>query len=69
MGPTLREQALADLCDQPCPAGAASCGPTLQQRSLAVAITARATADSRVIRTLTSEVRLRNDAITGACPA
>jgi len=68
--PTVREQALAtDLCDTPCPVGVAACGPTLQQRSLAVSITARAGADSRIVRTLTSEVRLRNDAIAGACPA
>ncbi len=67
--PTVREQALMELCDKPCPAGMAACGPALQQRSLAVSITARASADSRIVRTLTSEVTLRNDAIAGACPA
>ena len=67
--PTVRDQALADLCDTPCPVGVVACGPTLQQRSLAVSITARAGADSRIVRTLTGEVKLRNDAIAGACPA
>jgi prepilin peptidase dependent protein B len=67
--PSVREQSLAELCDKPCPAGTPTCGPMLQQRSLAISITARASADSRVVRTLTSAVTLRNDAIAGACPA
>lgn len=67
--PSTHEEPLTDFCERPCDASTASCGPTLLRRSLAVAITARAAADARIVRTLTSRVMLRNDAINGACPA
>lgn len=56
-------------CERACPAGDATCPPRLQVRRLAVAITARSSIDPAVARALRSEVRVRNDAVSGACPA
>ncbi len=58
---------LAGFCATPCPSGDAACPPRLQVRSLVVEIAARLVADPRVARSLRHEVRLRNDAPTGAC--
>lgn len=67
--PTVQQVSLRDSCAASCDASTAECGPSQQVRSLAVAMTGRATADSKVVRSLTSQVRLRNDVIIGACPA
>ncbi len=67
--PSLQQTSLSDACIKPCDVSSAVCGPVQQVRNLAVAITARASADSKVVRSLTSQVRLRNDVILGACPA
>ena len=67
--PTVEEINLAGACPRPCPVGATDCPPRQQVRSLDVAIQARASADAGVQRGLRSSVRLRNDAIVGACPA
>ena len=65
--PTIQEIDLAEHCALPCPAGSTSC-PRQQVRSLAVVVTARSAADASVTRSLRSEVRVRNDAVLGACP-
>ncbi len=66
--PALREISLESVCAQACPADAADCQPPRQAlRSLAVSISGHAAADPRVVRSLRTLVRLRNDAITGAC--
>jgi len=65
--PTVQTVSLLEHCRLPCPAGSA-CEPRLQRRSLSVAIRARAVADASVERSLRSEVRVRNDALVGACP-
>jgi prepilin peptidase dependent protein B len=67
--PTVQEIDLASQCTSACTAGDANCPPRQQVRSLSVAIAARSTADASVQRSLNSSVRLRNDAIVGACPA
>ncbi|MBW8831388.1 MAG: prepilin-type N-terminal cleavage/methylation domain-containing protein [Burkholderiales bacterium] len=67
--PEVQELSLQGMCEKACANGASACGPTLQVRSLTVAITGRANADSKVRRTLTSQVRVRNDAVVGACSA
>jgi len=67
--PKLQDVPLHDACEKPCDTAASTCGPTQQVRSLSVSITGRSTADSKVARTLTSRVRIRNDVIVGACPA
>ena len=67
--PLVQTLDLASFCAKPCPAGGTSCPPRLQVRSLAVEIEARLVADTRLVRRLRDEVRLRNDAVTGACAA
>jgi type IV pilus assembly protein PilW len=63
--PTVSELGLSDHCAD---CGTA-CAPRQQIRSVAVTLVARAAADPRVSRSLTSEVRVRNDVVVGACPA
>jgi len=48
--------------------GAANCPPTQSLRELRVDIAGQATNDASVRRSVRSNVRLRNDIITGACP-
>lgn len=67
--PTVQERALGGLCLGACAAGSTACPPRHQVRSLAVRISARSAADASVLRSIASHVRLRNDAIVGACPA
>jgi type IV pilus assembly protein PilW len=67
--PTVEEISLANFCATPCPAGSTTCPPRQQVRSLAVAISGRATGDARLVRSIRSQVRLRNDPIVGTCPA
>ena len=67
--PLVQTLDLASFCAKPCPAGSTSCPPRLQVRSLAVEIEARMVADTRLVRRMRDEVRLRNDAVTGACAA
>jgi prepilin peptidase dependent protein B len=67
--PTVQEIDLRSYCTQPCPAGSATCPPRQQVRSLALVVTGRSTTDASVVRSLRSNVRLRNDAVSGACPA
>jgi prepilin peptidase dependent protein B len=60
---------LGPLCAKACAIGDAACPPRQLVRSLTVRIAARAAGDAAVTRSLASRVRLRNDAIVGACPA
>jgi prepilin peptidase dependent protein B len=66
--PTTQEISLAEHCSAACPTGSTTCPPRQLVRSLAVVVTARAAADTSVVRSLRSEVRVRNDALIGACP-
>jgi prepilin peptidase dependent protein B len=66
--PLMEEISLSSFCVNPCPAGSSTCPPKQQVRSLAVAISGRATGDARLTRSVRSQVRLRNDSIVGACP-
>ncbi|WP_280151068.1 prepilin-type N-terminal cleavage/methylation domain-containing protein [Piscinibacter sp. XHJ-5] len=67
--PGLQEIALDGFCAQPCPAGSTQCPPRQLVRSLAVSISGRAATDPAVVRTMRSEVRLRNDTVVGRCPS
>ena len=69
IAPVAQSIELGALCPQACPADSATCPPRLQLRSRALSITARATADPAVQRSLVARVRLRNDAIDGDCTA
>lgn len=66
--PTVQDIALDAFCAKACPAGSATCPPHQQVRSLALAISGRLVADAGVTRSVRSQVRLRNDPVTGACP-
>lgn len=66
--PSVQELPLLAHCPRACPLGEA-CNPRLQSRSVAVRISARAAADPRVQRRLEAELRVRNAAVLGACPA
>jgi type IV pilus assembly protein PilW len=66
--PKTQTVALRDACEKTCEPGPVACGPTQHVRSLTVAITGRSAADHRVVRSLGSQVRIRNDVIVGACP-
>ncbi len=59
---------LQTTCSKPCPAGSTTCPPRQEVRSLAVLITGRSATDALVSRSVRSQVRLRNDSLTGACP-
>jgi type IV pilus assembly protein PilW len=67
--PTLQEIDLGALCSQPCPAASATCPPRQQVRSLAVQISGHSLADAAVVRSVQALVRVRYDAIVGACAA
>ena len=54
---------------QACPAGSLACPPRQSVRSLAVQISGVSASDAALLRSLRSQVRLRNDTVTGACPA
>ncbi|HPO19085.1 MAG TPA: prepilin-type N-terminal cleavage/methylation domain-containing protein [Rubrivivax sp.] len=67
---TMRAQPVPLECAKPCPGGGTACYPQLVVRDITVDITGQAAHDSSVQRRLTSDVRLRNDAvIAGSCPA
>ena len=58
---------LATFCDLPCAAGSTTCPPRQQLRSMTVRLSARSVADPSLVRSLRSEVRVRNDAVVGRC--
>jgi prepilin peptidase dependent protein B len=66
--PQVHEQALGDLCHRPCPVASTTCPPRQQVRSVQISVQATATHDAQVQRSLQTQVRLRNDAVVGACP-
>ncbi len=68
--PSLQQIALQGFCAKPCPEGAGVCAPQQLVRSLSVLISARSAGGAgvvRTVRTVRSEVQLRNDTIVGAC--
>jgi len=67
---TMNLQPIRLECAKPCPDPLVDCRPTLQVRDITLIITGQAAHDSSVVRSLSSNVRLRNDAlIAGTCPA
>lgn len=55
-------------CFNACPAGSTTCPPRQSVRDITVLIDGTAVHDAAVRRTARSNVRLRNDVVTGACP-
>ena len=68
IAPTVEEIDLGALCSQPCPSGSTTCPLRQQVRSFAVQIGGRSLADASVARSMQAVVRVRYDAIVGACP-
>lgn len=56
-------------CADACRAGSIDCPPRQRIQSIEVTLSARAAADARIVRSLTSHARIRNDAVTGRCDA
>lgn len=67
--PVVQRIDLAALCAKPCPPGAGTCPPVQQVRRIDLAMRGQHPNDARVVRSVSASVRLRNDAVTGACPA
>ncbi|MBI5258736.1 MAG: prepilin-type N-terminal cleavage/methylation domain-containing protein [Burkholderiales bacterium] len=65
--PTVTTLDLGYLCPKACGAGTPNC-PTVTVRSYAVLLRGQSVKDSSVVRSLRSNVRLRNDALAGQCP-
>lgn len=55
-------------CEKTCPTTNPNC-PVIQVRTYSIVLTGVSKANPALTRTLRSQVRVRNDAITGACPA
>jgi type IV pilus assembly protein PilW len=64
--PSVETTSLADHCSDCVPP---PCVPQQQVRRVEVLLTARAAADASVVRSLRSEVRVRNDLVSAGCPA
>ena len=56
------------FCASACPAAQPQCGPKQVVREVEVALAGESAIDAKVARSLTTIVRLRNDAPTGSCP-
>ena len=65
--PTVQDVDLSAFCSQPCPPSSPNCPPRQQVQSVAVVVTGRSIHGANIIRSLRSNVRLRNDAVTGEC--
>lgn len=67
--PRTEETVLSGFCARPCAEGSdATCPPRQQVRSLTIRVEGRAAHDPAVTRSAHTTVRLRNDALLGACP-
>lgn len=65
--PMLQTVDLGSFCAKPCPVGSSTCPPQQQVRSLAVIISGQLLGDANIQRSVRSNVRVRADAILGAC--
>jgi prepilin peptidase dependent protein B len=65
--PSVQDIPLLGFCANDCSSGNAMCPPHQQIRSLDVVITGTLANDARVLRTLHTSVRLRNDPLVGSC--
>ena len=70
--PSVQRMSLEGMCATACSAAdsaASVCPPQQHLRNLNIALTGRSVSDAKVVRNLESQVRLRNDAISGKCSA
>lgn len=66
--PTTTTLPLGQFCARTCAVGAPNC-PTVSVRSVSIVVQGRSVQDSTLERAMRSQVRLRNDQISGSCPA
>ncbi|WP_325422288.1 PilW family protein [Aquabacterium sp.] len=66
--PTVTTISLGDTCSTVCTVGTPNC-PTVTVRSYAVHIAGESVLDAQIQRNLRSTVRVRNDEVSGSCPA
>lgn len=66
---TTRSKPVQLACTKDCAGGGQACWPVLSVRELTIDITGEATHDAAVQRSVRSTVRLRNDPVSGSCPA
>ncbi len=69
MTPNIQETDLSGLCTAPCAADDDNCPPRQLRRSVSIRIEAILPGEASLVRDIRSTVRLRHDAIIGACPA
>lgn len=67
--PQAQDIVLDGFCAKPCATPSNTCPPRQQLRSFALRIEAQAATNTEVSRNVQATVRLRNDALSGACPA
>lgn len=67
--PTEQVLDLGGSCHVPCPVGSTTCPPRLHVRGVIVTVSAVSATDAASERSVRTGVRLRNDEITGRCPA
>lgn len=66
--PTVTSISLGDTCPTLCGIGTPNC-PTVTVRSYTIELDGQSVQDANVQRSLRSTVRVRNDKVSGACPA
>lgn len=67
--PQVQEIGLDGFCSKPCPEPSNTCPPRQALRSLTIDVEGHAATGPAALRTTQTTVRLRNDALIGACPA
>jgi prepilin-type N-terminal cleavage/methylation domain-containing protein len=65
----VNDEAVVQSCFKECAGGGTACWPKQDVRRVTIDIAGEAVADAVVKRSLSTVVRLRNDATSGACPA
>jgi len=65
--PDVQAVSLERICPAACAASSATCPPRVEVRSVGLAIEGRAAQVPTVVRSVRARVRVRNDAIVGAC--
>jgi prepilin peptidase dependent protein B len=65
----VNEQVIPVPCAKACTGGGVACWPQQTVRDVAIVIAGRAVHDANVQRSIRSDVRVRNDGLSGACPA
>ena len=66
--PRTHETTLDGFCGRPCEAGSTQCPPRQLRRSVELEVTAQLTHVRAPVRTTSTAVQLRHDALIGACP-